>query len=256
MNVESPTRKVSRARDHIKSLDLCATGYTGDKANFVVDESDGTKKFRVVNAPPIDIAILVGEVLYQLRSALDHLAFELVKSNRTGVTLPSGWEGKCRLPLLATIPRQGIPVSPKFFEASLPGIDMAAFVIVEKLQPYNGGNGPTQLGWINKLANIDKHRHLHIVAPQAYQTEHIQSAFLDSEVIERLQDGAELKFPLHSPEELLDAVYTNRGIAYPFVSFDERVLPQELADVPIDNVLSLCADTVENIVIPSFQSLV
>ena len=255
MKVDSIKRKISRARDHIKALDLCASSYTSDKANFVVDESDGTKKFRVSKEPPIEIAILVGEVLYQFRSALDHLAFELVKSNRSGIVLPSEWETKCQFPLLSKIPKQGKPTYPQFFESTLPGIDMAAFVIVQDLQPYNGGNGPTQLGWINKLANIDKHRHLHIVAPQAYQTEHILSAFLDSESIERLQDGAELKVPLHSPEELLDAVYMNRGIAYPFVSFDERVLPQELADIPIDNVLSICANAIEDRVIPRFESL-
>jgi hypothetical protein len=129
------------------------------------------------------------------------------------------------------------------------------FTEIERLQPYNGGNGPTQLGWLEKLANIDKHRHFHVLVPQAYQTEYVRSAIINSERIERLQDGAEIKFQLHTPEELLDAVYVDRGVVYPFVSFDEGALPQELADLPIDNVLELCIDAVEYNVIPRFATL-
>src|SRR5580658_7926664 len=97
--IDSAKRKVARARKHLQALESCSIGYTGDETNLVVDESGGAEKLRFPNEPPIDIAILAGEIIYQLRSALDHLAFELVKSNPAGVALPKGWERKCQFPL-------------------------------------------------------------------------------------------------------------------------------------------------------------
>lgn len=259
--IESSKLKVKRAREHIEALESCAAGYTSNELNLVVDESEGAKKLRFPNTPPSEIAILAGEIVYQLRSALDHLAFELVKRNPSGAMLPRRWEEKCYFPLCLEVPILGNPPAcsslplPYGFFRSLPRITPEAHTVIEQLQPYNGGNGPTQLGWLEKLANVDKHRHFHVVIPQAYQTEHIRSAILDSEDIQRLQDGAEIKFPLHRPEELLDAVYVNRGIVSPFISFDETALPKELADIPIDNVLELCVDTVESNVIPKIIKL-
>jgi hypothetical protein len=260
--IESAKRKVERARKHLESLELCASGYTSDEANLVVDESEGAKKLRFPNKPSSDIAIFAGEIIYQLRSALDHLAFELVKSNPTGTILPPKWDRKCRFPLCLEVPTYGEPTIPRplplafnFFEDSLPNITPEAFSIVERLQPYNGGNGPAQLGCIEKLANIDKHHHFHVVVTQAYQTEHVRSRIIDSEMIHRLQDGAEIKPTLHDPAELQDAVYVQRGITGTFISFDEGALPQELADLSIDDVLGVCIEAVDRIVIPKFEGL-
>ena len=86
--------------------------------------------------------------------------------------------------------------------------------------------------------------------------EHIRSATLDSEIIHRLQDSAEIKPTLHDPAELQGAVYVQRGVGSPFVSFDEGALPQELADLAIDNVLGLCIDAVDGIVIPKFEGFI
>jgi hypothetical protein len=261
--IESATRKVERAREHLQALELCAAGYTSDETNLIVDESEGTKKLRLPNKPPVEVAIFAGEIVYQLRSALDHLAFEIVKRNPVKSSLPKDWERDCHFPLCLKVPTHGdpvvaytLPVPFSYFKKSLPGISAKAFTEIERLQPYYGGNGPTQLGWIEQLANIDKHRHLHVVIPQAYQTEHVRSATLDSEMIHRLQDGAEIKSTLHDPAELQGAVYVQRGIVDPFVSFDEGALPQELADLSIDNVLGLCIDAVDRIVIPKFEGLI
>ena len=260
--IESAKRKVVRAREHLQALELCAAGYTGNETNLVVDESEGAKKLRFPNDPPSDIAIVAGEIVYQLRSALEHLAFELVKSIPTNVALPKEWERDCHFPLCLKVPTQGnppvamnLPLPFNFFRKTLPEITPEAFAIVERWQPYNGGNGPAQLGCIEKLANIDKHHHFHVVVTQAYQTEHVRSRIIDSEMIHRLQDGAEIKPTLHDPAELQDAVYVQRGITGTFISFDEGALPQELADLSIDDVLGVCIEAVDRIVIPKFEGL-
>jgi hypothetical protein len=261
--IQSARVKIERAIKHIEALQLCAANYTGQETNLVVDQSEGSEKLRFPNDPPIEIAILAGEIVYQLRSALDHLAFELVKCNLAKCILPKNWERDCYFPLCLAVPKKGNPPVPinlplpfNFFKDSLPGITPDAFAVVERLQPYNGGNGPMQLGWLEKLANIDKHRHFHVVIPQIYQTEHIRSATLDSEMLLRLQDGAEIMPTLHDAEDFAGAVYVQRGIVYPFISFDESALPSDLADISIDNVLDLCADAISRFVIPAFEKVI
>ena len=261
--IESARLKVKRARDHIESLQKLVSDFAKDETNLVVDQSEGKEKLRFPNDLAPDLAILAGEVVYQLRSALDHLAFELVNGNPTGAVLPRNWKRECRFPLCLKVPTQGsppvavpLPLAYNSFSKTLPGISADAFRVIEQLQPYNRGNGPSQLGWLEKLANIDKHRHFHVVIPQAYQTEHIRSATIDSEMIRRLQDGAEIKPALHSPAEFEGAMYVQRGVVGTFVSFDEGSLPQELADLAIDDVLGVCIEAVDRIVSPKFEGLI
>jgi hypothetical protein len=261
--IESAKLKVKRATEHIETLQSRASGYASDDTNFVVEEGDGVKKLRFPNEPPAEIAILAGEIVYQLRSALDHLAFELVKTNPKGITLPPKWWEHCQFPLCIEIPRKGNPSVPlkvplpfNYFKKSLPEITVQAFTFIEELQPYNQENGSMQLGWLEKLANIDKHRHFHIVNPQAYQFEHIRSPRIDSYDLSPLHDGTEIKPALHSTDELSDAVSVERGIVDLFLSFDESALPVEVTDVPVDNVLQLCVDTITDRVIPGIDRLI
>jgi hypothetical protein len=261
--IESAKLKVKRAAEHIETLQSRARVYASEDTNLVIEESDGPKKLRFPNEPPPEIAVLAGEIVYHLRSALDHLAFELVKANPQGVPLPACWQRRCRFPLLIEIPRKGsppvpvgVPLPSNFFNESLPGITEQAFTFIEALQPYNEGSGPLQLGWLEQLANIDKHRHFHIVNPQAYQFEHVLSPRIDSYDLYPLRDGTEIKPTLHSTDELSDAVSVVRGIVHPILSFDESALPKNVTDVPVDNVLQLCIDTVTTLVIPGIDKLI
>jgi hypothetical protein len=261
--IESAKLKVKRASEHIEAIQECAWKYTSSQSDLIVEEPDGTKKLHFISQPPPNIAVWCGEVVYQLRSALDHLVFDLVKLNPSKIKLSKSWHRNCQFPLLTKVPekkgsppiRYTTPLPYNFFEKDLPGITTSAFAVIEALQPYYGGNGPTQLGWLAELSNIDKHRHLNIINPQAYQREHVRSPRLDSEALFCLHDGTELKASLHTSAELADAFYVERDIAHPFVSFDESALPKEVLDVPVDNVLELCADTILTIVIPAFEKL-
>jgi len=61
---------------------------------------------------------------------------------------------------------------------------------------------------------------------------------------------------LHRPWEFQDTVYVERGVVGTFISFDEAALPKDLADVSIDNVLELCVDAVDRVVVPAFAQLI
>jgi hypothetical protein len=261
--IESAKRKLARARQHLNALDTCAIRYMETVTNRVVDRIDGKQTIRFSKEPPIRLAILAGEIVYQLRSGLDHLAFELVRSNLSGTVLPKDWQRKCRFPLCLEVPTKGnppralpVPLSFNFFKDTLPGITPEAFAEIERLQPYNGGDGPTQLGWLEKLANIDKHRHLHVVIAQTYQTETMQSGTVGSQMINRLHDGAEIEPMLHGSGELENAAHVRRRILSPFVTFGEESLPTNLADVAVGEIFDICIAIVSRKVIPNFEALI
>lgn len=91
-----------------------------------------------ITFPPHDVAIPIGEALYQMRSALDHLAFGLVKASNP--ILPLDWERNCEFPLKLqlpkTVPCAPVPFGHDSFSKCLPGIPIGPFTIIESLQPY------------------------------------------------------------------------------------------------------------------------
>ena len=261
--IDSAKRKLKRARQHLNAVDACAIRYMETVTTRIVDGTDGKRTIHFSKEPPIRVAILAGEIVYQLRSALDHLAFELVKGNLSGTVLPKDWQRNCQFPLCLEVPTKGnppqalpVPLSFNFFKDTLPGITPEAFAEIEGLQPYNGGDGPTQLGWLAKLSNIDKHRHLHLVLAQTHQIETIQSGTTGSQMIHRLQDGAEIKPMLHGSGELENAAYVRRRILSPFVTFGEESLPTDLAGDAVGAIFESCIEIISRKVIPKFEALI
>ncbi len=95
--------------------------------------------------PPI-LSVIAGEAIYNLRSALDYLAHELVFLNK------SSYFNRTQFPIdddSAQIPRLTTETLKRFRPR-----DRAA---IEKLQPYNGCTWTRQL---RDLSNPDKHREL------------------------------------------------------------------------------------------------
>lgn len=93
------------------------------------------------------IGILIGEVCYNLRGALDYLVFELAK-------LDSGIEqDKTQFPIEGTKKRFNRRVEMGW----LKGINPAHITAIEGLQPYNGCDWTKTL---QSISNPDKHREL------------------------------------------------------------------------------------------------
>ncbi len=163
--------KIGRAQTHLDEL----KGRLGvvldpDRYDFPVEFDPETKRhvYKVRNLPTVDPewSILIGEVLYQLRSALDHLAWQLVK-------LDGGTPTK----------QTQFPVRDSFLTKNgnlmrlgtlMPEIkDRDILRMLNRNQPYYGGeNGKPRPAaeahrhplWILKtLNNIDKHRLLLVV---------------------------------------------------------------------------------------------
>jgi hypothetical protein len=109
-------------------------------------------------------ALIAGEIMFNLRCALDHLIWELHVRHFRDRTLPKGVETASQFPIFD---------SPAKFRAngvrrieSLSERDRRA---IRFLQPYIRRNDEwssirRDLGDLNALHNIDKHRKLHVVA--------------------------------------------------------------------------------------------
>jgi hypothetical protein len=260
--LESAHLKLIRAAEHIDEVRSLVWDYLGTEPSGVSRNPDGKPILSFSELPPPSIAIVAGEVLYQIRSALDHLAFDLVQLNTQKIVLPKGWDGRCDFPLKMDIPTYGNPVVPhelpvpySCFEKNLPGISAGAYTFIESLQPYRGGDGPTQLKWLAKLSNIDKHRHLPIVHPQAHTRQEVtfQDGFTSLSIL-RTEAGAEIK-PAYPPEMMATAVKVQGGVM-PYVSFDEAAIGKHAARLPVDYILESCLKIADGIIIPAFEKFI
>ena len=148
--------KVERADKHLHDLRVNLDAFyrvvQAEKSKFLVREIEpisGDEIFKIVAVPEVPpmISVIAGDILFNLRSALDHLAFQLVIANpactsKKGIYFPFGEN------------------EPDYMASESRGvIETFAKTAVERidaLKPYKGGND--FLWWLCRLNNIDKHR--------------------------------------------------------------------------------------------------
>jgi hypothetical protein len=150
--------KIERARTHLSSLDSEVTQFGNGTPYPVVtdrDEAGNTvAKVLVAEQPPPRMAAIVGDIVHNLRSALDYVAWQLVDANR-------GNPGKhTSYPICST---------PEKFElsgrAALYRATESAILAVRTSQPFTVDPPDTHpLAILEELDNHDKHRLLHVIA--------------------------------------------------------------------------------------------
>ena len=150
--------KIARAETQIEALDADLGAFCTKIKGLIVHETNSEAgeqawvyRGATPNAP-IEWSVSVGEVLYNLRSALDHLVWQLVLGNgqKPGrnnefpvVNSHDDWQDATRW--------------------KLTGVGDDVKEQIRRLQPYTGGiNLPFDVSafWtLQSLCNIDKHRH-------------------------------------------------------------------------------------------------
>lgn len=114
------------------------------------EEGKGLLVWKVHRPPPLRLSVLLGDLLHNLRSSLDHIAWQLVLAN--GGTPGRGTSFPILLTKKATLKIAG-------------RISKQAAAVVEDLQPYNNKSGVPEidpLHILGTLNNIDKHREINI----------------------------------------------------------------------------------------------
>lgn len=157
--------KVERAREHIDALQEEIAAFVADHPYDVVVEFDsetGEQIARVatVKEPPLRWSIIFGELGHNLRSALDHLVYQLAiiaGSNPAKTKTSFPIYTSCRA---YWTPRKSQP-SPR--DVALEGVSDNARALIDSAQPYHGGDSAQShpLATLAWLTNIDKHRLVH-----------------------------------------------------------------------------------------------
>ena len=258
--IQSARLKLLRASEDIKTIKSIVGTYAASEPWRIVVEPNGKERITVTHNPPADISILGGEVLYQVRSALDHLAFSLIKANPNGITLHPGWEANCAFPLKHLLPKSiqnpPVPYGHKSFSTCLPGIANAPFTFIERQQPYyKSGINNTALRILSVLSNIDKHRHLNLTVTRIRKKEEI---LFDSGAEHGswhiLNNEAELESVIGTDYPMGRAVKMERSFT-PFVTFDESALG-DAGTMPVEVALILCAYTVDTVILPTLETFI
>jgi hypothetical protein len=146
--------KIERAKKHLSDLEEIITPYRGMRKRESIlneDRRSGEPPFKFYDLPviPFEALACAGDVIQNLRSALDHLAFQLF-------TVGSPGQAPSR--------RFGFPICSSFgaYEADkgtkVEGMREDAKKAIDRLKPYKGGN--SRLWMLHELNNIDKHKFL------------------------------------------------------------------------------------------------
>lgn len=140
--------KVQRAQRHIDEVNSILAAFLKTdfcKLHIEVDAKTGDSllKFELIAKLPPEIALAVGDALHNLRTAMDHIAFDVLGATEEWISFPMG---KKRDDLIAA--RQ--------YGATKKVLPDFADFIADVIKPYQGGD--YQLWEIGALDNLDKHR--------------------------------------------------------------------------------------------------
>lgn len=236
--------KIERAEEHINDLDSRIVAFLKSEAYSVSVEDDpktDERAYRVHFHSPIPLALslVAGDALHNLRSALDHLVWQLVEAAGNMPTRETAY------PIF-----KDASAAHKFFQKSkakpdpkIKGVPGAAVQLIEATNPYQGGNN--QLWAVHELNNIDKHRLLITVATEsrhmAIARDGKRQSVWERPDILLLQEGTEL---FRWPRSLEDE--DNCHLQFTFqISFGE---PEVFKGQPVVPFLHQLAHLVDGIV--------
>jgi hypothetical protein len=150
--------KLNRAREHSDAFDRCFDEWIESdpyRFTFKLEPETGWWRFywQVLKPPPVDLPLIFGDLLTNLRGTLDYLAWQLV--------LLSGQQPTDRtaFPIVKEGKNWGSACGDR-----LAGINAQWVSMVESLQPYHRLDAPElhPLAVLDHVNNINKHRALPI----------------------------------------------------------------------------------------------
>jgi hypothetical protein len=148
---EAPKIKLRRAKRHIVDLEKQIADFLKARPFRAVVESDGDGRqrivFRVARAIPKDFSAIIGDVIHNLRAALDLLACDLVRLN-------GGSDEDVYFPFCEDANYLETMIKKRHVDRAAP----QAVDLIRSLQPYRGGN--QALRAIHDLDIRDKHQML------------------------------------------------------------------------------------------------
>ena len=247
---------VMRKRD---LLDDCLSEYSRSKPYSIVPDSDGKNKLHITKDPPVRLSIILGEMVYQFRSALDHLFFDLVQSNHGKGVLRDGWKRNCQFPL-NTKPPDGVtpPVSRSGFNKfTRDALTDEAFTFVEGVQPYYPARDASRLLLrLTKLSNIDKHRRLNTTVLMVTRTQEAVTAEggTSTAIAPWLKSGATIDPLMWHPFDVADAATVTDEFKEHLFFDEPEIGPPNTT--PINEIVYKFPSFMLDFIIPNFRKLI
>ncbi len=258
--------KLNRALDHLDALNEAVERFDEGDLYTPFIELDRQRRAVVrvknITEPPPEWSVLIGDCVYNMRSALDHLAYQLAVVH-TGHPLPPQIEKSSAFPIFNSGPhfrrrnRKGHPTVTSGLH-KIRGVAPKAQAAIERLQPYHRRKHPSnELLWVlEELSNVDKHRLPHVAAHVLKSSRYrIESAaierLLQTETFSRrLKDNAMLaRFTVvwSSPHPQVDV---NLHLATE-IEFDRRSPAKPVRGRPVIETLSAIHDFIfEDVLLP------
>lgn len=152
-DLKEPRLKIARAKSHIANVERQCSAFCNSQPHRIYTERDPhgpgyTIKLRLEKPIPDEIALTVGEAIYQLRSSLDVLACCLATANGAKDTKGTYF------PFVKDVAEFMLPAT----QRKIQKLSTTHQQIIHHWKPYREGNNTL---WIlNQLANIDRHNRL------------------------------------------------------------------------------------------------
>jgi len=252
--MSSAWAKYHWASKHMHAVDAAITRSLDPKTHTVpldvqieVQGKSATALVRVGGLPSIrtDCGLALGDVLQNFRSALDHLAWGLVKI---------GNDPRPKKPKRVYFP---MAESAKSFKRQindwLPGVPRDYRTIVRRYQPYRRGERSKAIRWLRNFSDVDKHR---VLVPTVINAHDLNAQFISNWQVARVDYL--LKRPralnVRAPILRLHLRSASRTDCQVQVNGDLTLLPSLGRGVPLGNSLPLIRATVLEI-LTTFDSL-
>jgi hypothetical protein len=263
--LDSPRLKITRAKAEINRPGLMQDAFFTNTHYSVVraekDSVSGKYIYRIkIDGPPpsLDWGIYIGEIAHNLRSALNHLVYQLALLNSSNEPETVAGDKRLQFPIFLDEGK---------FKAK--GKDMIKLLkpvhksIIKQLQPYNSSGSSllktidltersrrnSPLFWLEEINNADKHRIIQVIGIRTssfgttYWGEHPDPFRGVSGVFSILEDGA--KFGESDPDVDVQVQIQ------PLIAFADGC--DAVINKPVCLLLDLVATTVSEIV-DSFTS--
>jgi hypothetical protein len=163
--------KLDRALEHLKTFEERRDWWFATGEAYAITEKrypDTGQYVRWIEPKrlPPSLSLIVGDIFHNLRSALDHLVYELAEAH-SGTPLPPVIEKG-----LQFIVSGKEPPSAETIQYRLGGIHPSARTLILELQPHHRGDAfDTDPLWIvNELDRVDKHRQLTVTMMGIWHT--------------------------------------------------------------------------------------
>lgn len=252
--------KLDRADAHLRGLKKSLEGFLEEHPYGVVSQEDPDTGEcvlygKVRKRPPVlDWGVCIGDVVQNLRSALDHLAWQLALQHRPDEEPPAN----TAFPIFKDKDRFLVEVA-NSKRSPIAGIDPAVHERIRELQPCYRGNRPwaDPLWVLHRLANDDKHRMLHVVQVASVSATYWLSDMLSSQIEAAGMMALGARFDDHDELGRLSGVTDCPGFAAKInLSYDIAFDPEGPArGNRVIFQLDRCREAVRSGVIPRFSEL-